>query len=82
MELPPDAERQRMCLGKRALAFETGRDGRFEQLRELAQLLPGLGVVDALASVDDRPLGGEQGLGDVSNRRADPGADRVRGTGR
>ena len=57
------AERQRVVLGERTLALETGRDGRAEELRQRSELAPGLGVVDTLAGVDDQPFRGDQQLG-------------------
>ena len=57
-----------MVLGKGALAVEGGHDRDLEQLRELSQLVPGLGLEGALPGQDDRRLGREQGvdrLGDI-----------------
>ena len=66
-----------MVLVERALALEAGRHRRLEQLRELAQLRPGLGVVDALPGVDHGPLR----VGEHAGRLADTagsGAERTR----
>ena len=49
-----------MVLREGALALEARGHRRLEQLGQLAQLAPRLGVVDALARVDDRPLGRHQ----------------------
>src|ERR1700731_966614 len=49
-----------MRLGEGALAFEAGGDRRLEQLRYRLQLGPRLGVVDALAGVNEGSLGGDQ----------------------
>ena len=68
-----------MVLRERALALEAGGDGRAEQLGQRAQLRPGLGVVDALAGVEDRPLGGDQEVrGAIDVRRVRSVADRDR----
>ena len=56
------AERERVRFGEGALALQRGGDGRFEQLGQLAQLIPGAGVVDALPGVDHRALGIDQRL--------------------
>ena len=65
------AERQRMVLGEGALALEARGDRRAEQLGQRPQLGPGLGVVDALAGVEDRPLGGDEDVGGAFDRRPD-----------
>ena len=68
-----------MVLREGALALEAGGDGRGEQLGQRSQLGPGLGVVDALAGVEDRALGGDQGVrGALHVRRVGRGPDRDR----
>src|SRR5215471_20034260 len=59
-----------MVLGKGALARQRGHDRRFEQFRQILQLLPGLAVMHTLSGDDDRALRLDQ-------RRGDPG-DRLR----
>ena len=72
-------ERQRVVLREGALALEAGRDGRAEQLGQRPELGPGLGVVDALAGVEDRALGGDQRVrGALHVRRVRPVPDRDR----
>ncbi len=76
---PARAERQRVALRERALALEAGGHRALEQLGELAELRPGLGVVHALARVDHGALGGHQharGLRHVLRVRRDAGARR------
>ena len=53
-----------MVLGKSALALEAGRDRRTEQLGQALQVVPSLGVVHALARVDDELLRIDQPLRD------------------
>ena len=56
------AERERVRLGEGALALQRGGDRRLEQLGQLPELVPGPGVVDALAGVDHGALGVDQRL--------------------
>ncbi len=60
-------ERQRMVLGKCALAVERRHDGGLQQLGELAQLIGCIGVKDALPGQDHRTGGVEQHLGRIVN---------------
>ena len=63
------AERQRMVLGKGALASRSVvMTGASSSSAERLQLRPRLGVVDALAGDDDRALGRDQRLGDLRDR--------------
>ena len=51
-----------MCFGKSAFTFKTRGDGDLPCFGERAELVPCLGIVHALASVDHRPFGsGEYG---------------------
>src|SRR5207245_7893009 len=62
------AEGERVVLGERALALERREDRNLGELGDRAELLPGLGVEDALAGDDDGRLRGEEhpdGLLDV-----------------
>ena len=73
------AERQRMRLGKGALAAEAGRHRNGQQLGQLLELAPGLGPMHARAGVDHRPLGGDQHLGRFADGvGVGAGADRLR----
>ncbi len=49
------AQRQGVRLGEGALALEAGADRDRQQLRQLAQLVPGLRPMDTLAGIDHRP---------------------------
>ena len=57
-----------MGLGKGALPLEARRDRALEELGERPEPLPRLGVVDALARVDDGPLGRHQHPGNLAHR--------------
>src|SRR5207253_2724847 len=56
------AKREWMVLREGALALQAGGDWRLEQLGQLAELIPGARIVDALTSVDHRPLGAGERL--------------------
>ena len=72
-------ERQRVILREGALALEARGHGRGEQLGQRPQLGPRLGVVDALTGVEDRALGGDEGVrGSLHVGRVRGGPDRDR----
>src|SRR6267142_1284987 len=76
------AERQRMVLGKRALALEARRHRGFEELGQIAKDLPRPRVVHPLAGIDDGPLRRHERFGhlrDVARirRRLEPRCGRV-----
>ena len=62
------AQRQRVILRKRALSLQTRGDGDVQELRQLAQLLPGPSVVHPLTRVDDRALRVAENLGHGDDR--------------
>ena len=62
------AEREAMGLVERAFAGEARADRRGEQLGQRRELVISLGPVDALAGMDDRPLGRDEGIGRCGDR--------------
>ena len=64
-----------MCFGKSTFPFETRGDGDLPRFGERAELVPCLGIVHALASVDHRPFGsGEYGSSLVDCNWIGPGS--------
>ena len=62
------AERERMVLGKRALARQAGADRDRQQFGQPLQLVPGLRPMHALPGIEHRPLGGDEHLGGLAHR--------------
>ena len=57
------SQSKRMILWKRTLTAQAGGDRCFQQLGQLAQFGPRLGIVNALPGVDYRLLGSHQRIG-------------------
>ena len=65
---PPAPSASAMGLVERALAREARADGRGEQLGQRRELVISFGPMDALAGIDDRPLGRDERVGRRGDR--------------